>query len=577
MNARLIRLAAVLTVWFVLFHPSTTAQTNGVAQASRPQSRGHLAPALLRVLDAPATAGVTPTLPADDPVLRAMLKELERSKSQLKLEQMAAPYYIDYRVVDMDGYMAEAAFGALRTNLRTRLRFVRVVVRVGDYKQDSFFRQGEGATDYMPLDDDELALRHHLWLATDRAYKAATEAYAAKQAQLKQLTVDRPVDDFAHAEPVQFIGPLARLEVDPAAWLKTLQDASALYKTDPQLESIDSSIQFQIVNRFFVDSEGAVVRSGQASYQAFIGASTQAADGMQLQRSTSYAVPDSKELPGAEEFLAHTKELLSTLKDLRAAPVADEEYRGPVLFSADAASTVFADLVGENVLGLKPGLGQPARTRGAFASSYKSRVLPDFLDVVDDPTQASLNGKSLLGRYDVDDEGVRAMRVPVIEKGKLVNYLLGREPILDFPASNGHGRARMPANSPGPSLGNMLVSSSEPVPPDELKKKLLELSKQRDLPYGYYVETMGGARAPRLLYKIWVKDGHQELVRGAVLGDLDARALRNDLVAAGSDVNIENRVMNVPHSIVTPSVLFDELEVKRQDVQKSKLPEYPAP
>jgi predicted Zn-dependent protease len=506
-----------------------------------------------------------------------MQKELERSKSQLKLEQMAAPYYIDYRVVDMDGYTAEAAFGALRTNLRTRFRFVRVVVRVGDYKQDSFFGQGEGVTDYMPLDDDELALRHQLWFATDKAYKAATEALAAKQAQLKQLTVEHPVDDFAHAEPAQFIGPLAKLDVDPGPWLKTLQDASALYKTDPQLESIDSSLQFQTVNRFFVNSEGTVVRSGQASYQVSFVASTQAADGMQLERSATYAVPDSKDLPTAEKFLARSTKLLSTLKELRAAPVADEEYRGPVLFSADAASTVFADFVGENILGRKPGLGQPARTKGAFASSYKSRVLPDFLSVVDDPTQTSLNGKSLLGSYEVDDEGVRAMRVPVVEKGKLVNYLLGREPIMDFPASNGHGRARLPNNSPGPSLGNMLVSSSEPVPQEELKKKLLELCQQRELPYGYYVETMAGVRAPRLVYKIWVKDGHEELVRGAVFGDLDARALRNDLIAADSDLNIENRPLNVPHSIVAPSILFDELEVKRQDIQKSKLPEYPPP
>jgi predicted Zn-dependent protease len=548
MSARLIRLVSALMVWGILFQPFALAQPKG----SRPST-------------------------TDDPVLRAMQKELERSKSQLKLEQMAAPYYIDYRVVDMDGYNAEAAFGALRTNVRAHFRFVRVVVRVGDYKQDSFFGQGEGVSDYMPLDDEELALRHHLWLATDTAYKAATEAFAAKQAQLKQLTVDHPVDDFAHAEPVQFIGPLVKLDVDPAPWLKTLQDASALYKTDPQLESIDSSLQFQAVNHFFVNSEGTVVRSGQASYQAFIAASTQAADGMQLQRSSVYAVPNIKELVTAEEFLARTRELLGALKNLRAAPVADEEYHGPVLFSADAASTVFADLVGESILGLKPRLGQPARTRGAFASSFKSRVLPDFLSVVDDPTLASLNGKSLLGSYEVDDEGVRAMRVPVIEKGKLVNYLLGREPIMDFPASNGHGRARNPFNSPGPSLGNMLVSSFEPVPQDELKKKLLDLCEQRDLPYGYYVGTMAGVSVPRLLYKVWVKDGHEELVRGAVFADLDARALRNDLVAAGSDLNIENRVLNVPHSIVTPSILFDELEVKRQDIQKSKLPAYPAP
>jgi hypothetical protein len=535
MSARLIRLVAALVVWFVLF-PSTLAQPN-----------------------------------ADDPVLRAMQKELERSKSQLKLEQMAAPYYIDYRVVDIDVYSAEAAFGALLTNVRTRFRFVRVVVRLGDYKQDSFFGQGEGVSGVMPLDDDELALRHHLWLATDRAYKAATEAFAAKQAQLEQFTVEHPVDDFAHAEPVQFIGPLAQLEVDPAPWLKTLQDTSALYKTDPQVESMNSSLHFQVVNRFFVNSEGTVVRSGQAFYQVSFAASTQAADGMQLQRSATYPVRDSKELPSVAKCLLVATNMVGTLKDMRAAPVADEEYHGPVLFSAGAASTVFADLVGENILGVKPALGQPARTKGTFASSYKSRVLPDFLSVVDDPTLATFNGKSLLGSYEVDDEGVRAMRVPVIEKGTLVNYLLGREPILDFPASNGHGRARQPTTSPVPSLGNMLVSSSEAVTHEELKKKLLELCQQRGLPYGYYVES------PRVIYKVWVKDGHEELVRGAVFGDLDARALRNDLVAAGNDLKVENRALSVPHSIVTPSVLFDELEVKRQDIQKPKLPEYPAP
>ena len=49
----------------------------------------------------------------------------------------------------------------------------------------------------MPLDNDMTALRHELWLATDGAYKSAAESLTAKQAQLKQLTVDQPVDDFA--------------------------------------------------------------------------------------------------------------------------------------------------------------------------------------------------------------------------------------------------------------------------------------------------------------------------------------------------------------------------------------------
>ena len=56
----------------------------------------------------------------------------------------------------------------------------------------------------------------------------------------------------------------------------------------------------------------------------------------------------------------------------------DEEYRGPVLFSNDAAATVITDLVEPNVLGKKPELGENARTTGKWSSSYKSRVLARF-------------------------------------------------------------------------------------------------------------------------------------------------------------------------------------------------------
>jgi TldD protein len=529
------------------------------------------------MLFVPLTVARPKDSPDDDPVLQAMRAELERSKTELKLEGMAAPYYIDYRVTDMDTHAAEAMFGAVRTEVRVRFRFLRVVVRVGDYKQDSFFGQGQGQLDFMPLDNDVVALRHQIWLATDNAYKAAAESLTAKQAKLKQYTVDQPVDDFAHADPVVFIGPLAKLDFDSRPWNKMLQDASALYKNDPQIESADAALNFAAVNRYFVNSEGAVVRTGQNIYELRIAASTQAADGMRLDRSHAYSVTDMKELPSEETMLADTTKMFGTLRELRDAPIADEEYRGPVLFSADAASTVFSDLIGENILGLRPDLGQPARTKGAFAASYKSRVLPDFLSVVDDPTLASVNGRSLMGKYDVDDEGVKAVPVSVIENGKLVNYLMGREPIRDFPASNGHGRARGPQNYPGPSLGNMIVKSSETSSPEELRKKLIELCQQRDLPYGYYVETLGPQRTPRLLYKVWVKDGHEELVRGAVFGDLDTRTLRTDLIAAGNDVYVDNQPLNIPHSVVNPSILFDELEVKRANGNQEKLPEYPAP
>ena len=46
---------------------------------------------------------------------------------------------------------------------------------------------------------------------------------------------------------------------------------------------------------------------------------------------------------------------------------------------------------------------------------------------------------------------------------------------------------------------------------------------------------------PRLLYRVYVSDGHEELVRGAVFNELDTRTLRNDLVAAGNDPLVSNR------------------------------------
>ena len=134
---------------------------------------------------------------SEDPVLQALLTELERSKSQLKMENVAAPYYIEYRINDIDQFDAEAVFGALRLAQRVRVRVLRVVVRVGDYKQDSYFGQGMGAVSLVSLDDDPVALRRQIWLLTDQAYKAAIEALTAKQATMKQFTVDKPIDDFA--------------------------------------------------------------------------------------------------------------------------------------------------------------------------------------------------------------------------------------------------------------------------------------------------------------------------------------------------------------------------------------------
>jgi len=512
---------------------------------------------------------------ASDPVIQAMREELERSKAQVKMENVSAPYYIEYRLSDLEEYTAEAAFGALRQNQHVHARSIRVVVRVGDYKQDSYFERGIGVFDLAPLDNDNIALRRQLWSATDRAYKAANEALASKKALLSHYSAEQPFDDFAKAPALQSLEPLAKLEFSPEVWEKALVKSTDLFRSDPKIESLSAYANFRSVNEYFVNTEGTITRQGYAVYLVQLSGETQAEDGMQLGRSPFYMTAKASELPDSAKLESDTAKMLKTLKELREAPLAEEDYRGPVLFSNDAASDVFYGMVGANVLGIRPKPGESARTTGEFSSNYKGRVLPSFLSVVDDPTMKSFHGKSLIGNYEVDDEGVRAKVVPLIKDGMLVDYLLGRMPIRDFPDSNGHGRAA-PGQAPSPSIGILTVQPKNPLSSSDIKAKLIGMCKEENKPYGYYVETLSGYD-PRLLYRVYVNDGHEELVRGAVFNELDTRTLRNNLVAAGDDPLVSNREGAIPSTVIAPSILFDELEVKRTDKKDAKLPEYPPP
>jgi TldD protein len=457
-------------------------------------------------------------------------------------------------------------------------RYVRVTVRVGDYKLDSYFGPGIGTVNVAPVEDNSESLRWQLWEATDQAYKIASQALAAKRATLSQYAAGQPFDDFAHATPVQAIEPLAEISFDPDAWGKTIEKASALYRNDPKIELLSSVARCWAVNQYFVNTEGTVTRHGYTGCLLDTTGTTQASDGMHLSDDVPYRGATPQNLPSEQQILADTAKMLTTLKALRHAPIVDDDYQGPVLFSPNAAAEVFDSLIGANVLGRRPRPGDSARTVGPFASSYKTRVLPAFVSVTDDPTMASFGDQQLQGHYATDDEGVAAAKVPVIVDGILTNYLIGREPIQDFPQSNGHGRAG-PGQPPSPNVGVLEIASKNPLSRDALKKKLIELCQQDNLAYGYYLAETAGVRnvSPRVLYRVYVKDGHEELVRGAVFNQLDARALRNGLVALGNDPIVSNREGAVPRTIIAPSALIDDIEVKRTDQKNAKLPEYPAP
>ncbi len=524
----------------------------------------------------PSKAAVT------DPILLAMQQELDRERELLLLPGMQRPYFIEYRIDDYQGYDASANFGALVQENHNHQRVVRVTVRVGDYSLDNSTGRGDGSIELAPQDNDSAALRYALWTTTDEAYKNALRAYAGKQAQLKRFEKPPTEKDFATVTPVVSIEPLVKLDLNEADWKNRLVDASGVFLTDPQLRSVAPHVQMSsatmravVLNRFLVNTEGTMLRHGYGGYSANYSVSGQADDGMRLARDNGTTAAVASELESAEAFHKRAVDDVKGFEALRNAPVADaEDFHGPVLFSGDAATDILARLFVPNIEADRPGMGTTARTVGAYQSSYKARVLPEMFDVVDDARMTTFEGRTLLGAYKVDDEGVLAQPVKVVEKGKLVNYLIGRTPVRDFPTSNGHGRA-VPGQAPGTASSVIVFKVANPLPATELHAKLVAMAKEQDRDV-YEVETMSGDLAPRVLYRVH-PDGTRQLIRGAVFDELDHRSLRSDIVAAGDDLYIKNNLGVVPETTIAPSMLFGDIGVKRATEEQQKLPYYAPP
>ena len=517
-----------------------------------------------------------------DPILKAMLAEMDRSMSELQLKGFAKPFFIQYRIEEVDDFETKAEFGAGEGATHAHERVARIIVRVGDYKTDSSGGRGDGSLQLASLDDDPIALRSSLWTPTDQAYKSALAAYAQKQAALKQVETPPQADDFSKQKPVISLADPEKLKLDESVWNERVAKISGLYRADANFKADPASVQYshadfhaRATTTWLVNSEGTIVRKAATEYEEAFGTGAQAADGMRLDRSYGSSGVVLKDLDAPEIFEKHAVQLIASLAELRKAPLVEEEYHGPVLLSSDASADTIRALIASGVTATRPKLGTEARTNGPFASSFHARVLPETMDVVDDPLMKSFDGKELLGAYTIDDDGVPAQKVDLITAGKLENYIVGREPVKDFPESNGHGRAGL-AGAARPMIGVLKITAKDGLSDDELNKKLLALAKDRGLTNVYVVQTLGGESVPRILYRVSL-DGKRQLVRGAVLDDLDQRALRTGILSAGKDLFLGNFFGEVPVTVLAPALLMEEVTVKRANEKNDKLPFYPPP
>lgn len=164
--------------------------------------------------------------------------------------------------------------------------------------------------------------------------------------------------------------------------------------------------------------------------------------------------------------------LIETLLALVKAPVADP-YTGPAILTGRASAVFFHEIFGHRIECQRQKNEDEAQT---FKKRINQSVLPPFLSVYSDPALKVISGMELVGFYPYDDEGVKAHRVTIVDKGILKNFLMSRAPIEGFDHSNGHGRRQQGFHVVA-RQSNLIVESSKRLSRAALKQQLIEQIK----------------------------------------------------------------------------------------------------
>ena len=529
------------------------------------------------------------------PILDILKTENDRQIGALKKAPEPA-YYLAYQLVEQRVVSLEAEGGALITDNDDTARNLDVEVRVGSPKLDNTRTISDDNNNLnapltrrgvVPFGDDKQALTSALWLETDRRYHEAVTALGYVKQDQATLSKQGTDPDFSSAPPEVYIGKPAQLTFDKSQWVERLKRCSGKALSGVATRGT-CGVVFQVNTAYFVNSEGSQIQLSWTNAQLSVSVGVKAEDGMNLSRLEQRFGRTPNDLPGDPEVDKMIKEVTTDLDALHDAPLADP-YVGPAILEGRAAGVFFHEVFGHRIEGHR----QKDTTSGRTFASYVGKdIAPDWLSVYDDPQLVTLNGTQLNGFYRFDDEGVKAQRVSLVDKGKLVGFLMSRNPIPGFATSNGHGR-HSPGLPPVARQGNLVVQTTRSLPAAELEKMLIEDINTQKRPYGMiFTDISGGftntsAFAPQafkvnpvMAYRIY-PDGRKELVRGIDISGTPLVALQS-IRAASREVETFNGVCGaesgwVPVSASAPSLLIERIEVEKGFIPPDRKPLLDAP
>jgi TldD protein len=545
--------------------------------------------------------------PPNDQVFAAMRDELDRSMKDLIIAGLSAPYFLSYRVRD-DVYLnLEARYTAMVDSSVYRSRQLGIDLRVGDPALDNsnFYEEWQDIWDdglTLVNEDSYAALRHELWFMTDAAYKRALETLAQKKAYLQAHPPKKVLADFTEEKPLVSLGETTGLPAQVATAGSCVRASSEACRRFPSLQDWRVTCSIRSSNQRYLNSDGSEHRKGSPRVYYDMSASLQANDGQRLTGFATVLRRADDPLPPPSQLAEEARALARDLEAMaQASPL--EEYVGPVLFTDWASAQLVSQLFASQLSLPREALTTESWMKdqvplGKLAARIKRRVLPSFVTVTDQPRLETWEGTRLMGTSAVDDEGVECQDITLVENGRLVGIPLSRQPVEGFSRSNGHARA-LGRKRPSPTITNLVVTSTQVKPYEKLVEQLRRLCDEQGLEYGLLVRKLEENRfsdlyrqvekqdnepilltAPLIVYKVYAKDGRSEPVRGLGFDEVTVRSLR-DIVAMGKDTRAYNLQQpflggsgtSYPASIITPSILVEEMELKSVAVQEPSLVE----
>jgi hypothetical protein len=544
-----------------------------------------------------------------------MNDELNRNIAQLELEKYKPPFFVSYQLCDAQFLSIEATLGSIRYSYEGPRRSQNMRLMVGDYSlNDENFISGKqnisAGSDYLPLPlkNDYDAIRRSFWIMSDRVYKSAIEKYEQKLTALKQQNIseEEKLDDYSKIAPVSLIRESKTFPYNTAQWESITKDVSSTFKAYSHISASSVNVILENAVIYITTSEGTKLKIPVSIACLLVNANAHAEDGEQLNDHLLYYALTPDQLPMSDKIKHDIHTMADNLMALRNAPAMKDSYTGPVIFEGEASAELCAEKLFKGnglIASREPIYAVENQNRGSLNkldNKINQRIYPENITIKATPKIKSFDNIPLIGAFEIDAEGVVPKdELMLVDKGMLKTLLNDRVPTAQVKESNGYCRLVLMGSSvsaqKAPGVVNISYDNGETL--KSLHKTVLAEAEKNGLEYIYVIRKLEVSNAgnrssglqtgdrnstvskPIQIYKVLVKTGEEQLVRSAVISDLQMNAFKH-IIHGTKEQIVYNTLLNssAPVSFITPvALVFDDISIEKDKSTKSKLPIVPNP